>query len=331
MSTSPRHLPFRNGASLALLAAATVAAFLALGLVACSPESGAASGTASDAATAAADVQPTPGAIETSVEDFAFNAPATLPSGWNHLRMTNTGEQPHFMAFMRLPEGHTFDEYAEQVSRPFNDQYKVYRSGAVDRTTFLNELGGALPEWFGAVEFTGGVGLTSPGRTAESWVYLEPGNYVLECYIVSPKDGVFHNDLGMLRPLIVSVEGSNVEPPEANAEFALSNYQLQMDGELVPGRNVVAVRVDEKAEGLIAHDLLLAKLDADTDLQEVITWLDWVDHMMPPAPAEFLGGAEGVSVPGRTSYVAVDLEPGRYAWLSEGYASQGMVHEFTIE
>ena len=50
-----------------------------------------------------------------------------------------------------------------------------------------------------------------------------------------------------------------------------------------------------------------------------------------PEPAEFLGGADHLG-PGATSYFRVDLTPGRYAFVSEGFAaSHGMVHEFTVE
>ena len=64
-------------------------------------------------------------------------------------------------------------------------------------------------------------------------------------------------------------------------------------------------------------------------MEEVASWLNWVDAMVPPAPADFLGGA-GQTVPGRESYVMVDLEPGRYAWVSEMHGMSGFVHEFTV-
>lgn len=34
---------------------------------------------------------------------------------------------------------------------------------------------------------------------------------------------------------------------------------------------------------------------------------------------------------GRESYLMVDLEPGRYAWISEMHGIDGFVHEFTVE
>ena len=58
--------------------------------------------------------------------------------------------------------------------------------------------------------------------------------------------------------------------------------------------------------------------------------MSWIDGMRPQPPAEFLGGAEHVSA-GRTGYFTVTLEPGRYVWISEGYASAGMLQEFVVE
>jgi hypothetical protein len=90
------------------------------------------------------------------------------------------------------------------------------------------------------------------------------------------------------------------------------------------------VTVEEDPEGLILHNVHLARLSDGTDSGNVAAWLDWVDHMLPPAPATFLGGAGQMSA-GGTSYVTLDVEPGRYAWVSETYGVRGMVHELTVE
>jgi hypothetical protein len=58
--------------------------------------------------------------------------------------------------------------------------------------------------------------------------------------------------------------------------------------------------------------------------------MSWIDGMVSPAPVEFLGGADQMPA-GSTAYFEVDLEPGSYAWISEGYAAQGAVKEFVVE
>jgi len=277
----------------------------------------------------AAAIDPT---VEITVaDDLAFIGPSEVPSGWTSLRLVNNNPQPHFMTLARLPEGVTFEEYNDRVAVPFIEEHAAYKAGEKDRDTFLGDLGGRLPEWFGTVVFSGGVGLTSPGHSSRTWVHLEPGNYVMECYVLSPDEGTFHNGLGMLRPLIVSSENSGLEPPGADVGIDLSNYAITSSATPSRGRRIVAVRTLEAAEGLIPHDLHLARLTDDGSLASGVAWMDWIDAMTPPAPVEFLGGVEGVA-PGETTYLEVDLQPGRYAWISEGYgASHGMLEEFVVE
>ena len=108
---------------------------------------------------------------------------------------------------------------------PFTSRYKEYRSGEVDHAAFFELLTADLPDWF-PVEGVGGVALTSPGQTAETTVYLEPGEYVMECYVRAPDpDGdQFHNELGMLRPLTVTEESTGAAEPQADVRVTLRNY-----------------------------------------------------------------------------------------------------------
>lgn len=267
--------------------------------------------------------------VEITVEDYSFLGPPKMRSGWTTFRMTNKGEQPHFMLLWRLPEDRTFDEYAAEVSQPFQEEFDRYYSGEVSREEMLERVVARLPEWFGTVEGMGGVGLTAPGRTAQATVLLESGDYVMECYVVSP-EGKFHGSLGMLRPLIVTDESTGMQEPEADIRITLSNYTMSVEGEATPGEHVVAVHATENAEGIIGHDAHLARLEPDSSVEDLVAWMSWIDALRAPAPAEFLGGAEHLGA-GRTSYLTVSLEPGRYAWISEGFASKGMVQEFVVE
>ena len=268
------------------------------------------------------------GVVEVRLEDFAFHAPAQMASGWTTLRMTNEGEQPHFMIFWKLPEGVEFADYAE-FGRMFQDYYDLYFQGETTQQEMIDSVVAGLPEWFGDLVAMSGVALTSPGHTAETTVHFEPGDYVMECYVVTP-EGQFHGSEGMLRPLIVTEEETGLEPPEADIQITLSNYEMAVDGELIAGEHVIAVHATERAEGIVFHDVNLARLDPDASLEEVGTWMSWIDALRIPEPAEFLGGADHLG-PGATSYFRANLEPGRYAFVSEGFATQGMVHEFTVK
>ncbi len=301
---------------------------LAAGLVACQPADPAQQ-TEPTTATSA-DAMSAPPVIEVITTDYAFTAPPKFPSGWVTLRMKNEAEQSHFLVLWRLPEDKDFGDYSAEIVAPFSSLYKEYRAGMLDQAAFFEALLAALPDWY-PVESRGGLGLTSPGLTSQTTVYLEPGDYVMECYVrARESDDEFHSELGMLRPLIVTDESSGAPAPAADIAITLSNYEVEIDGELTAGEHTVSVHVTEEPEGLLGHDIHLARLDADTRVEDVVAWMSWVDALLPPAPAEFLGGAEQVSA-GLTTYFTVTLEPGRYAWISEGYGAQGMVKEFTIE
>jgi hypothetical protein len=133
-----------------------------------------------------------------------------------------------------------------------------------------------------------------------------------------------------LRPLIVDEETTGLVPPEADIQITLSNYEMSIEGEAGAGEHTIAVHATENAEGLIGHDVHLARVEADTSLEELVDWMSWIEALRPPVPAEFLGGADHLAA-GRTSYFTVKLEPGRYVWISEGFASAGMVEEFVVE
>ena len=76
----------------------------------------------------------------------------------------------------------------------------------------------------------------------------------------------------------------------------------------------------------------LARLQDEVDLDEVTQWMDWMEiaGLQAPAPAEFLGGTQEMPI-GHTAYFTVNLEPGRYAWITEASADKGMFNEFTVE
>jgi hypothetical protein len=273
-----------------------------------------------------------PGVVEVLVKDFSFTAPPTFPSGWIKLRFDNQGAETHFMVIWKLPEGKTFDDWTENVSKPFEEFYVEYRSGELEQAAFFEQLLAALPEWFFDAQRMGGPGFTAPGRVSETTIHLEPGdNYVLECYVrTKDQDDTFHLSHGMLRPLIVTEEASGMAEPAADVSIGLTNYAVAIEGDLTAGPHTARISVDATPEGIVLHNLQLVRLTGEQTAEEAAIWLDWVDHMVPPAPGEFLGGA-GQTGEGRASYFSFDLEPGRYAWVSEAFGTRGMLHEFTVE
>jgi len=315
------------------IALAPVLAFSALAGCQSEGSSESAEAAAEPAAKSAANDQ---GAMKTShvveviARDFSFEAPARIPSGWTTFRFKNAGAQEHFMALARMPEGKTVDDYRDDIAAgAFGGAMGPYYDGEVELDAALEQLGALLPAWFFEVVSAGGPGLVSGGGTAETTVELDPGYYVIECYVKSP-EGVFHVALGMLVGFVVTDEPSGASAPEADFDVTLANYVIEAPESVPAGKHTVRVRYLQDPEGMLRHDVHLVRLGPDSDLSELVPWMSWIDGMVSPAPGTFIGGSEQMHA-GDVSYMRVDLEPGTYAWISEAYAAQGMVKEFVVE
>lgn len=268
--------------------------------------------------------------IEVVAEDYAFDAPATIPSGWATIRFRNVGQEPHMIFLTRLPEGKTMEEYETDLSAQFSRAWHAVRDEGLAEDKALEMLFESLPDWFGEVQFVGGPGLTAPGHASEVTMQLEPGDYVLECY-AKTEDGKIHYMEGMIRPLEVTGTRSAGVPPRADLRITLSNGGMEIAGDLAPGRRTVAVQVAENPEQGFGHSVHLARLSPGAEVGKVVSWMNWFDlhGLRTPAPAEFVGGLHPMPT-GRTAYLTVDLEPGRYLAVSEATGAQGVLKEFVV-
>ena len=291
---------------------------------------------------AAPEKAPSPPEPATKVVDVVarglkFEAPSEIPSGWTTFRFKNESTMTHFALVERLPEGIGIKEQQEQVAPIFQEGMDLLSAGEADAAM---KKFGEIPEWFGRVVTLGGPGLVGPGGTAETTVYLEPGTHLLECYVKT--NGIFHSynpspdAYGMVHEFTVTDRPSGAEEPVASARITISGERgIEVDGELVAGTQTVAVHFEDQKphENFVGHDAHLVRLREDTDLEALAKWMDWTQAagLQTPAPAEFLGGANELSA-GAMSYVTVDLEPGRYAWIAEvpDPAGKNMLKTFTV-
>ena len=88
--------------------------------------------------------------------DSGFVAPGELAAGMRHIIFQNHGSNIHEAMLVRLAEGMTPDDYQAAVKK-----------------------GESFPK--GALDYSG-PGSTSPGRSAEMGLQVDPGNYVLICW-----------------------------------------------------------------------------------------------------------------------------------------------------
>jgi hypothetical protein len=292
--------------------------------------------SAADHATAHASTQPKfppagPGTVDIVARDYTFEMPARIKSGWTTFRLFNAGMAPHFALLSRLPDGKTLVDYRRDVVPAFSEAMKAVVEDKGDRTRAFEVLGAKIPPWFGEVRQMGGPGFIEPGGLAITTAQLEPGYYVVECYIKAD-DGRFHAELGMLNALIVTDADSGATPPLVDTRITLSNGKIEVAGVIARGRQIVAVDFKEHPAAGLGNDVHLVRIEKDGDLDAAIRWVDWMnlDGLIHATPARFLGGTEEMPI-GSTAYLTLNFEPGEYAWLAESGAAAGMVHRFKVE
>jgi hypothetical protein len=270
--------------------------------------------------------------VDVIARDYAFEGPTEIPSGWTTFRMENAGAEEHFLFLTRLPEGKTLEDYGPEVGSIFASVMAQLEAGTIDKLEGGAILGRDLPEWYTtSAVYMGGPGFVAPGHTAEATVKLDPGTYVAECY-VKTVEGVFHVALGMALPIVVTDEDSGAAEPEADIDVTVSNDAIDGPEALTAGEHTIAVHYAEHPDVGLGNDVHLAQLGDDSDVDEVVRWMDWmeIDGLRAPAPATFVGGAHEAPVD-RASYFRVDLEPGRYLWVVEAMAEFGRAKEVIVK
>lgn len=272
-----------------------------------------------------------PNIVEVTSSGMSFDLPESIPSGWTTFRYHNRTGVTHFFIIEKMPAGKTVEDSRAEVVPVFQEGMDLIIEGKFDEALAAF---GALPAWYPEVVITGGPGLTAPGGTSEMTVHLEPGTYVIECYVKTP-DGTFHTTYGMIEGLTVTDAGSDASPPQPTLRVTMQNDRLELDGTLRPGRHTIAVHFAEQTvhEHFLGHDVHLVRLEDDTDVQALNDWMSWAAPagLSTVAPAEFLGGVQEMPA-GSTGYFHTILTPGRYALIAEvpDPAAKNMLHVFRV-
>lgn len=132
--------------------------------------------------------------------DAGFDAPDDVAAGLRHIVFENRGSEIHEAMLVKLPRGMSANDYVAAVKR-----------------------GSLFPE--GALDYSG-PGLTSPGETAEMWLRVDPGQYLLICW---------NNGHARTRPVHPFTVGGMVvddEVPKEEVVLKLADYRFELEGNL---------------------------------------------------------------------------------------------------
>ena len=174
-------------------------------------------------------------------------------AGWTTFELDNSTEHVHFAYFAKLPAQALTDAeamgltplelYVESVTRPFQFFWDGLVPGKepdpADDTDLYDSL---FPPWFGEVQFYGGPGLTAAETESTTTVALDPGEYVVECYVkTNNRFHTFNPDpdaYGMVHELEVVASEERRRPPEPTLELNAEEEEPEHVEEQMPGPTV---------------------------------------------------------------------------------------------
>lgn len=275
------------------------------------------------------------GQVNVSTKSMEFFVADTLYSGWNSFIYQNESQEVHFIMMDLYPEGKTIENTKAELLPPFDEGMRLIMENKMDSamTAF-----GKIPQWYQSVKFLGGTGLVSPKHTVKSTINLEPGRYMMECY-VKMFNGEWHTSHGMLKEVIVVNKATELSPPTPTVNIDISSTSgILLKDSVSSGRQIFRTNfLDQKVyENFVGHDVNLVRYNNSASLDSLIQWMNWMHPrgLTTPAPQgfTFLGGMNNLPA-GKYGYFEADLTPGNYVLISEVPSAdeKKLIHKFSIE
>ena len=278
--------------------------------------------------------------VEVMAFDYAFNVPEEVPSGWIAFVLNNEmAHEIHEISVAKIPEGIGYAQYLSEYVGAWEILLQNFQDGEIERSELGERAQELLPEWEreNRVEYINARGLLAAGRIASKTVYLEPGNYALDCW-VKTKDGIIHISTGMTRPLTVTEASTNSPEPNPEASITLFEDEIAVENwEPRTGHHQFAMYMDSDDDGNgFYNNVHLVRIEEETDLHEVNNWMDWysIGGLRAPAPADFLGGTSTYDAdPGEdATYFSLTItEPGDYAWIVHTRPDNPLWKTFSVD
>ena len=234
--------------------------------------------------------------------DAGFEAPDRLAAGLRHIVFENRGSEIHEGMLVKLPKGMSADDYVAAVKK-----------------------GSLFPE--GALDYSG-LGLTSPGVTAEMWLRVDPGQYIIICWNKG------HDKTTPVHSFTVQEIGAaDDRPPKEDVVLKLFGYRFELDHALRKGVQVIRV----ETPGPNMHEVDIFRLHEGSTVEDLKRWRK--ENENSPSPAEALGGALDSHDISRVVWLRKEFVPGRYVLHCEmpvtntklNHADVGMVREIEIK
>lgn len=245
--------------------------------------------------------------VKIEAADYSYSGPETIQEGWTRVILTNSGQEPHHVQFLRLNDGVTLQQFEEAL-----------KQGEGPALAMTKQVGG--------------VGAIHPGGTASAVINLPAGKYVILCFIPSPDDHVAHVAKGMVASLDVQTGENTPAEPSGDFSVHMKDYSFDLPEVLPSGPLTIQVIND----GPEPHELNIIRLEDGKNASDVLAFLS--GEAGGPPPFTPVGGINGLDT-GVTGYAEINFEPGNYAAIcnipspkAEGHPhfTLGMIQQFTV-
>ena len=249
--------------------------------------------------------------VTVHAKEFAFVSPPTIAPGQVTIRLVNDGKQLHHITVLKLEKGKTFADFE-----------KGLKANKLDPATLTS---------------VGGPNAAVPGSTIEATLTLEPGNYVIACFIPSPGEETPHAMKGMYKSLVVSAGGvqqagsATAAAPVPDTHLELKDYTFKLSKPLTAGKHTIHV-MNAAAQD---HEVVLVRLAPGKHATDFSSWA--MTGMKGPPPAMPMAGMAALAKD-RTGVFTENFTPGTYGivcFVSDAkdhkpHAEHGMTAEFTV-
>lgn len=209
-----------------------------------------------------------------SMRDGKLQAPDTLPAGTIRFRLARADSVGHNLVVFALGGNAVAEDFARSLDLATETPVPATARGGAE----------APP---------------AAGDTAEVYITLEPGRYLLGC-MVRGFASTRHVAAGEWQLLTV-IPASAEAPPAATIELGLADFAFQAEERWPAGDQIIRV----SNIGTQEHIVLFARIEPGHTVQQ------WIAAAGDAPWSHDLGGVSRLG-PGRTVLLPLRLEPGRY-------------------
>jgi hypothetical protein len=246
--------------------------------------------------------------VEVAAGEFFFQAPDSIPAGLTTFRLRQIG-----LVHQRvIAGGAALDSLAAHPDDQTRGLHMLWlvRLDSGKTAGDLYRAAQARERTTGWARSLGGPGFALPPGTSNATLVLEPGNYVIICYVGSAREDRkrFHFLNGMFRALTVLPNPAPVAAmPALDVVIRVSETgALQYSAPIVAGRRVLRI---ENA-GARSYEFSVRRVAPGRTTAEALAWRG-TDSPRTPPPFEVLGGLSDVPS-GGSLITTMDFEPGDY-------------------